>query len=153
GGPDGSGSGFGESLVPIEGSLSPFVGEMICQLGAYSGPRCNIQITSRGWSHFADENGQNGFDAFVFSSHTLDGSEAGGQGDSGGPVITLASPGFYAMGTVTGSANGHDVPCVGIVFFGRKCSSSLLFPSIDQAVQVTGTFVQVDPNRPPPGGG
>lgn len=51
-----------------------------------------------------------------------------GQGDSGGPVFINVRGGVSAAGLVSAGTTSHEVPCVGIIYKGRLCTSDLLFP-------------------------
>jgi hypothetical protein len=137
----GPGQGTGESLAGISAQSPPFVGELICQLGAFSGPRCDIEVISPGFITF-----NTGADEFEFEGRTRDGSETMGNGDSGGPVITLGSPGFFnAVGTNSAKSLNTPTACVGVQVAGRQCSSAMFFPTIGGDEASTGTTVSIAP--------
>ncbi|MFC0438688.1 hypothetical protein [Kutzneria buriramensis] len=140
GGPDPSGQGLGESLLGISGARRTLAGEMICQLGAFSGPRCNIQILSHATVNI------NGVNIQEIKARTRDGSEGIGQGDSGGPVITLGPPGFViALGINSAEDLSHGVACVGVPIAGRLCSTQMFFNDIADIQPATGTAVVIAP--------
>ena len=140
GGPDASGQGIGESLLGISGARRTLAGELICQLGAFSGPRCDIQILSHATVNI------NGVNIQEIKARTRDGSEGIGDGDSGGPVITLGPPGFViALGINSAEDPSHGVACVGVPIPGRVCSTQMFFNDIADIQPATGTSVVIAP--------
>lgn len=140
GGPDPSGQGIGESLAGISSVSFAAIGELVCQLGAFSGPRCNIKTTAEGFIYL------NGSPVLTIQAQTTDGSEAIGNGDSGGPVITLGPPGFFvAVGTNSAQDLNSLTSCVGVQVPGRECSSRMWFTEVVSAQSTTGTSVSIAP--------
>jgi hypothetical protein len=147
GGPDPTGQGIGESLAGVSSVAAPVIGELICQQGAFSGPRCNIEVNTFG---FISPSGTSG--TFLeYGASTTDGGyqgsfEAIGQGDSGGPVITLGPPGFLvAIGTNSAQNPNTPTPCVGVIIPGRECSSTMYFENIGEDETGTVTSVSIAP--------
>jgi hypothetical protein len=140
GGPDGTGQGIGESLAGIQSARRTLAGELICNQGAFSGPRCNIQILSHATITI------NGVKIQEIKARTRDGSEAIGNGDSGGPVISLGKPGFLvALGINSAEDPSHAVACVGVSPPGRTCSTQMFFNDIADVEPATGTVVAIAP--------
>ncbi|HEX5494371.1 MAG TPA: hypothetical protein VFX70_07350 [Mycobacteriales bacterium] len=119
-GSDISGNGVGETNDPVSTvRVTPTpAGTMICTDGAFSGEICNAK--SDGPMDYT----LNGI-ATVFHgvfAHQINGTNLSGNGDSGGPVISLQGSSVEAEGIISGGDPGFDVPCTGVPIM-RTCSS------------------------------
>jgi hypothetical protein len=115
------GSGVGEFSKPVIGALHSYVGDWVCQSGAYSGATCNIQVKATGvwiWVGY--------WIAGNVMAEQVNHTNMMGNGDSGGPVFSLAWWDYgltYAKGTNTAIDLGTTVACTGVpAGGGRNCA-------------------------------
>ncbi|MFG1840132.1 hypothetical protein [Micromonospora sp. NPDC049175] len=115
----------------VIGATPSQVGNWVCSSGAYSGTRCSIQVKARNLCinvrNFGTVCGQ------VQAENTT-GTNAVGQGDSGGPVeIVNAANTLQVWATGTNTAiddTNTTVPCTGYVTTGRVCAWRFYYEDI-----------------------
>jgi hypothetical protein len=128
----------GQALATVKGADAVQVGDVVSQSGAWSGERTGIKISDTEAEWTLETNDGLEYDAFGAYGATSNKAEAAGQGDSGGPVFINVKGGVSAVGLVSAGTTAHLVPCVGIIYKDRKCSSDLLFPLM------TGTSTSIE---------
>jgi hypothetical protein len=123
------------------------VGDAVCDSGAFSGELCGMHATATGVTiQIVDEQGntictcQNMVQADQPTS-----INAGGNGDSGGPVFAVNSDGSVsARGTLSAEDLSREVPCSGVpTGNSRKCSSRVFFPDITFELADAGVGVLI----------
>jgi hypothetical protein len=139
GGVDPKGNGLLEKAAGIDGSTKNFVGNTVCTSGAYSGEICGLKIenTNATWRVLYS-------DGTVVVVHGLliknpKGTNAAGQGDSGGPVYSYANAGLVAArGIISTGVGGTTTQCTGVLHLGnnphlkeRTCYSQIYVPDIN----------------------
>ena len=115
----------------VIGATASQVGNFVCTSGAYSGTRCSIQVKARNLCinvrNFGTVCGQ------VQAENTT-GTNAVGQGDSGGPVEIVNAANtlqVWATGTTTAIDDTNTtVPCTGYVTTGRVCAWRMYYEDI-----------------------
>lgn len=97
------------TLSAIKGAANPIVNDEVCYSGSYSGHVCDNVVTATGvlvcYSPTMCYQGQS------FTSQQ-NGIPAAGNGDSGGPVYTIATGGVRAAGIISGIVSGTPT-CTG----------------------------------------
>ncbi|MEU4474130.1 hypothetical protein [Micromonospora sp. NPDC023888] len=128
---DAAGQVVSEFNNQVIGASASQVGNWVCTSGAYSGTRCSIQVRARNLCinvrNFGTVCGQ------VQAENTT-GTNAVGQGDSGGPVeIVNAANTLQVWATGTNTAiddTNTSVPCTGYVPTGRVCAWRFYYEDI-----------------------
>ncbi|MEU7589724.1 hypothetical protein AB0A95_25925 [Micromonospora sp. NPDC049230] len=128
---DAAGAVVSEFNNQVIGASASQVGNWVCTSGAYSGTRCSIQVRARNLCinvrNFGTVCGQ------VQAENTT-GTNAVGQGDSGGPVeIVNAANTLQVWATGTNTAiddTNTSVPCTGYVTTGRVCAWRFYYEDI-----------------------
>jgi hypothetical protein len=156
--PGGAGNGvyWGESINPpsslgsnsgvtIGSTENNVVGAFVCNSAAFSGTICNIQIqlAKVTFSFSQPENGVQNMNHMSLGVKQPDSSgvtAANGQGDSGGPILSVVSSRGRAYGVISGmyTGNGWNAPCVGYRPAGRICSRSVWFGDIRTILSTVG---------------
>jgi hypothetical protein len=135
-----TGFGVSERVNRVIGQLGNNFGDRVCTSGAYSGTRCNIMITGPNTtqSFLMPDGTVVTYSRLVFAQQQ-GGLNAGGTGDSGGPVFSFGSDeiSVQARGTLTGADTPNSpVTCTGVL--GRACSSSVWYTTIALALNGFG---------------
>lgn len=116
------GVGAGEFSNAVSGATRSFVGNFICTSGAYSGTRCNSKVTA------VNQTINIGYLVYeTVRAEQQDRQAAIGNGDSGGPVYSVASDNtkVIAKGTNTAIDLSTARPCTGVptgTNGGRQCA-------------------------------
>ncbi|GAA0412033.1 hypothetical protein GCM10009530_75740 [Microbispora corallina] len=138
------GPGGGEYTNPVAGRHFNHPGDYVCTSGAYSGTRCGIEIvdTNVTQTFFLGGKPVGPFNRLVLAEQ-VDGANAGGNGDSGGPVIEVDpvdTSKVWAKGIFTGlDAGGSPVACTGVpTSASRQCSWRIWYTSIAQILNSFG---------------
>ena len=132
------GVGVGEFSKPVIGWQYNYVGDYLCQSGAYSGATCNIKVTAV--NQFVTLSGTTMYP--LVRVEQVSRRAWAGQGDSGGPVFNLAWWDYgktYARGTVSGGDGSTATACQGVQ--GRLCSWRGWFAPIDVALNERGATI------------
>lgn len=127
------GVGTGELTKLVVGSSRSRVGDFLCTSGAFSGSRCNIRVQA------INQTISVGYLIFqAVMAEQIDRTNAAGNGDSGGPVLSLsADPNkVIAKGTITAIDSFAPAPCTGVPAGGGRTCSWRMF-SIDVADSLT----------------
>ncbi|MBM0279462.1 chymotrypsin family serine protease [Micromonospora tarensis] len=128
---DAAGNVVSEFSNQVIGASASQVGNWVCTSGAYSGTRCSIQVKARNLCinvrNFGQVCGQ------VQAENTT-GTNAVGQGDSGGPVeIVNAANTLQVWATGTNTAiddTNTSTACTGYVTTGRVCAWRFYYEDI-----------------------
>jgi streptogrisin D len=133
------------SGVTVGGTEDNVVGAFVCNSGSFSGTVCNIQIrlAKVTFSFDQPENGVQNMNNMSLGEKMADSSgiaAANGNGDSGGPIVSLVSNRARAYGVISGmyTGGGWDAPCVGYRPAGRHCSRSVWFGDIRTILGTVG---------------
>jgi len=125
------------------------VGNFVCSSGSFSGTRCRIQVASINQCINLTTVSEGTVQVCgQVRANQIDGTNAGGQGDSGGPVITTVAGDatrVIARGTVSARPGGLIVPCTGYVPNNRECSSGLFYEDISPGLAAVGASLLVTP--------
>jgi hypothetical protein len=121
-------------------------GIYVCTSGALSGTICNIKVNfSPVTQSFALPNGGTATYTRLAIGDQQQGLNAGGTGDSGGPVFQPGSDTttVWANGTVTGADSvNYPVPCTGTPGSStRKCSSRVWYTSVSASLDLYGAQI------------
>jgi hypothetical protein len=140
------GPGTGEFTNPVLGRHFNNVGDYVCTSGAYSGTRCNIKIVESGVTQtFTKPGGIKLTFSRLALAEQQDGLNAGGNGDSGGPVLEVGSDPttVWAKGTLTGNdPTNAAATCTGVPASStRKCSSRIWYTSVAQSLNNFGATI------------
>lgn len=108
------------------------MGESVCSSGAFSGNRCSITVKDTNVTIEAcDENGQNcKYFADQVQAERGDHTNAGGQGDSGGPVYLPLAEGANARGINTAIDPRNLTTCTGDTSGNRECSWRIWYGAV-----------------------
>jgi hypothetical protein len=121
------GVGVGEFSKPVAGAWDSYPGLWICTSGSFSGARCNIVIRAvNEWI-----NTTIGWMGPLTRAEQVQGQNAAGQGDSGGPAFALTSDlsRMIAVGTISaGDVGAARTACTGVQ--GRLCSWRIWFADV-----------------------
>jgi len=135
------GPGTGEFTNRVTGAGANRVGDFVCTSGALSGTRCNIKIVALNETVLVGPtvNGTINVTGLV-RAEQQNFTNAGGQGDSGGPVFAVGADAttVSARGTIT-ALDGFNQPvtCTGVIN-GRLCSWRIWYASINTALSLYG---------------
>jgi hypothetical protein len=131
---DPSGAGVGETFTIVDGSGSTELGDLLCTSGGFSGERCGLVVTETD----TRESG-------IRHLHELEqvaGRNAGGEGDSGGPVYSKNPDGsVQARATITSGDGTTQVACTGYAPPGRRCFWRIWVSDLPTAMSRYGTVV------------
>jgi streptogrisin D len=142
--PDDPGS---NDAVAVAGVGPNFVGNYICNSGAYSGTICGSQIitTDVTITYTKEANGVQRVTNLVFAMNLPadENSAFSGQGDSGGPMVSITSDGrVRALGVASGHPSGPYVrPCKGYNYPGRECSYASYYADLSSALGALGVRI------------
>ncbi len=131
------GVGTGEFSKPVVGASRSYVGHWLCTSGAYSGARCNIRVRATNQTIYA------GYYIYgLVRAEQVNYTNAAGQGDSGGPVFSLASDTskVIAKGTITGGDDATRVACTGVTN-GRVCSWRIYYADVADSLARYGATI------------
>lgn len=125
------GANTSNGAVAVFGYVTPIVGAAVCYSGAPSGTVCGNTVTHTdvnvAYGDWPNQLFYNGLTRTVQD----DGISAAGNGDSGGPVVVIATGGYpYAAGIISGMSSAGD-SCEGDPSTTtRKCSATLYFAPV-----------------------
>jgi hypothetical protein len=119
----------------VVGARSSQVGNVVCTSGAASGSRCTIDVNAVDQCQVF----RTPFDGNIeicglVRADQRNGTNAGGQGDSGGPVVMFDGTDTsraFATGTYTGGDDNRVVACTGYVTTNRTCWSRAWYVDIN----------------------
>ncbi|GAB1690997.1 hypothetical protein [Krasilnikovia sp. M28-CT-15] len=133
------GNSTASTSQPVAGTSANIVGDYMCTLGAYSGGICDVAVAA--------------VDEFIFTTVGLMGplvraeqvqhTSAAGEGDSGGPVISLTGPNWSVLnanGTISAGDDATRAPCVGEQ--GRICAWRIWYADVNQALARHGATLR-----------
>ena len=134
------GVGTGEYSNPVIGALHSYVGDWLCDSGGYSGTRCGIQVKATGVTINIGYLVYN-----TVRAEQVDHTNAIGNGDSGGPVFSLASWDYskiWAKGTNTAIDLSTSVPCTGVPSGGgRSCAWRMYYVDVVNSLNYYGASI------------
>jgi hypothetical protein len=125
------GDAWGSSSRPVAGTAPNYVGGYMCTLGGYSGTRCDVVVQGVDEWIFTDV----GWLGPLVRAEQAQYTNAAGEGDSGGPVISLTGPNWsqlMANGTITALGSDALTSCTGAQ--GRLCSWRIWYADINLAL-------------------
>ncbi|MFJ2868918.1 trypsin-like serine protease [Kitasatospora sp. NPDC087314] len=131
-----SGDSRPQSRTSMVGSAQSHPGDFVCSSGAASGDICNIQVVATDRTVYTEDSGTHG--PMVQAQQLTANTSAGGQGDSGGPVLTITNFGTTARGVI--SSGRVNVPCTG--YQNRICYSTLFYSDISSALSIVRGLAQ-----------
>lgn len=133
------GVGSGEFSKPVTGAAHSYVGDWLCDSGAYSGARCGIQVKAVNVTIYV------GYYIYqTVRAEKVDLTAAIGNGDSGGPVFSLsADPNrVIAKGTNTAIDLGTQAPCTGIPESStRRCAWRFYYVDVVNSLNAYGASI------------
>lgn len=153
---DPKGHGLLERSAGIDGATQNSVGDKVCTSGSYSGEICGLTImnTNASWRVAYSD----GTVATVTGLQIKNpkGTNAAGQGDSGGPVYSYVNAGLVAArGIISSGVNGTKTQCTGVLhpannthFPPRTCYSQIYVPDVN-AILRSPSLPRVALNREP----
>jgi hypothetical protein len=106
------GDAWSSSSRPVAGTAANYVGDYMCTLGAYSGTRCDVVVQGINEFHYTPDGLRGPLVRAEQAQHT----NAGNDGDSGGPVISLTGPNWsvlMANGIISHGDPATQVGCTG----------------------------------------
>jgi streptogrisin D len=132
----------------VAGATSNNIDDTVCTSGAFSGTICDGRIlaTNVTISYVPAENGVGRVTNLVWAEKlpANDSSAIAGQGDSGGPVISVRSDGkVLARGIISGIDAVLLKPCQGWAFPGRQCSPSVFYADVTRVMNTVGVHLNV----------
>lgn len=139
-GSDITGNGVGETDDPVSSlpSGATPAGTMICTDGAFSGEICDAQ--SDGAINYTLSGNPTTFHGVL--AHQIAGTNLSGNGDSGGPVVTLLGSSVRAEGIISGGDPSTTVRCTGVPVM-RTCTSSSVYVPIGPAIAAMNTLLLI----------
>ena len=133
------------TILFVAGADRNVLGDMIFTDGSRSGFRSNIKVTKVNAVEFIPVNGVLQLMSPLIVADQVDGQNAAGSGDSGGPVGTLSADLEHvtARGTLTGITTGSTTAtCTGIPASStRSCSSHVFFAPITGSLGTLGATI------------
>ncbi|MEV4637308.1 hypothetical protein AB0J80_08150 [Actinoplanes sp. NPDC049548] len=138
------------SYVAVSGAGTNLVDRTICASGAFSGTQCGATIRATNVIVVYDPptNGVGRVTNLVWAQNLPANSSSAfvGQGDSGGPITSLASGGrVQAQGIISGIETGSDGAdlrtCKGYNYPGRQCSYSFYYADLSGAMSAVGVRI------------
>lgn len=135
--------GSGQSGRAVKGSAANHAGDYVCTEGSFSGTRCDIRVMDTGSTINVIGYGQM---RDMVTADNIHGEDAAGNGDSGGPVVSVTTGGVLARGTISAMNNDQFVECVGVPGVaddedGRHCSSEIFYPDIQYQLSGVGVHL------------
>lgn len=134
------GSGVNEFSKPVVGASHSYVGDWICDSGAYSGATCNIQVKAT--------NVTLNVGYYIYQTvmaEQVNHTNAVGNGDSGGPAFSLAWYDYnkvIAKGTNTAIDLNTQVPCTGVpAGNGRACAWRMYYVDVVNSLNAYGASI------------
>ncbi len=140
-----SGAWNSASTLSVAGFGDVGVNDLVCTAGGNSGDHCDIMVTSLDASVVDADGSFETIKAVQQSSSNI----AAMQGDSGGPVLSLAnvsSGEVKAVGMIQAQGNPPNPSCPGNVNFPASCSSTVYFTSMRTIVKYTPGLTLVTVN-------
>lgn len=126
------------------GTVTNLPGATICHSGAFSGTQCNARIISAN-NTITIEPALNGVSRItgLVQAQSTDDTAFAGEGDSGGPVTSVAANGgIIGRGIMSAIRTGSALrPCKGYAYAGRQCSWIVFYADLQTAAQVLGVRV------------
>ncbi|MFI9825855.1 hypothetical protein ACIHFC_36595 [Streptomyces sp. NPDC052013] len=116
----------GANPVKVRGFSTSNVGDRVCTSGAFSGLRCDISVTSITSAVWA----KNHWVKNLVEARRQIGTNAVGDGDSGGPVEQFAGDGLggiYAKGIILAGDDSQPAPCTGIPTSPTRTCTSVVY--------------------------
>ena len=133
------------SILFVSGADRNVLGDIVFTDGSLSGFRSNIKVTKVNAVEFLPVNGVLQLMSPLIVADQLNGQNAAGNGDSGGPVGTLSADlqHVQARGTITGITTGSTTAtCTGIPASAtRTCSSHVFFAPITGSLGTLGATI------------
>lgn len=140
------GNPSGQTAIAVNGEGGSAVGESMCTSGAFSGQRCSVIVKATNLTiRMCDNNGQNCVTVSdEVRAEQSNYTNAGGNGDSGGPVYHAQSGGANAAGTLSAYDPTTEVACTGDPTSStRKCGWRIYYPDILNELNDFGYTVAV----------
>jgi streptogrisin D len=136
----------GQQGRSVKGSAANNVGDYVCTEGSFSGTLCNIRVAQVGMTVNITNYGRTE-DMVRANTSNANRQAASGNGDSGGPVVSITTGGVLARGTISAMNADSFVPCPGVPGVpadqeGRHCSTEMFYPDI--RVQLAGVGVRLN---------
>jgi hypothetical protein len=134
------GVGSGEFSKPVIGAARSYVGDWLCTSGAYSGARCGIQVRATNVTIWVGS-------YYIYQlvrAEQVNYQNAIGNGDSGGPVFSLAADHskVIAKGTNTAIDLGTQVACTGIPASAtRRCAWRMYYVDVVNSLNAYGASI------------
>lgn len=138
---DPTGVGTLEMTAGLDGLATNEVGDEVCTSGAYSGEICGLEITDTAVQWVVD---YGDLAAIVTGLEVTNpnGTNAAGEGDSGGPIYSYVNAGLVAArGTISSADADFPAPCTGVLTRAdnpdnppRQCASVIMGPDINNIV-------------------
>lgn len=134
--------GEGQQGRSVKGSAANNVGDYVCTEGSFSGTLCNIRVAQVGMVVNITDYGRT---ENMVRANTSNASRqaTSGNGDSGGPVVSITTGGVLARGTISAMNMNSQVPCPGVPGApvdeeGRHCSTEMFYPDIRVQMAAVG---------------
>ncbi|MFD4676382.1 hypothetical protein ACFWNN_42135 [Lentzea sp. NPDC058450] len=121
-------------LKTVQGYADLSINDWVCTSGANTGVHCGLQVDNLLIAY------NDGFGVFwTIRAHQRQGGIAGGQGDSGGPVLVPYANGKVgAAGMIQGSLGPQTTACGSVRVGGIVCGTELEFSSTRTIAQEVG---------------
>jgi hypothetical protein len=124
----------GQQGRSVKGSAANNVGDYVCTEGSFSGTLCNIRVAQVGMVVNITDYGRTQ-DMVRANTNNATRQATSGNGDSGGPVVSITTGGVLARGTISAMNTNAQVPCPGVPGVpegeeGRHCSTEMFYPDI-----------------------
>jgi hypothetical protein len=138
--------GSGQQGRSVKGSAANNVGDYVCTEGSFSGTLCNIRIAQVGMVVNIRDYGRT-VDMVRANTSNASRQATSGNGDSGGPVVSVTTGGVLARGTISAMNMNSLVDCPGVPGVpaneeGRHCSTEMFYP--DLRIQMAGVGVRLN---------
>lgn len=136
----------GQQGRSVKGSAANNVGDLVCTEGSFSGTLCNIRVAQVGMTINIAGYGRTQ-DMVRANTSNATRQATAGNGDSGGPVVSITANGVLARGTISAINGSAIVPCPGVPGVpegqdGRHCATEMFYPDI--RVQLAGVGVRLN---------
>ncbi|MFD8494839.1 hypothetical protein [Amycolatopsis sp. NPDC059657] len=120
-------SGFG---YPVNDWSDPFIGEYVCDSGAYSGEVCPTRVAATD-SFINGSDGGTG-PGYVTENSSIDYHGSAGEGDSGGASFTVRGDAVIATGMIVAGYIDSQAPCSpGAMEMPRLCFHTVFHNNIE----------------------
>ncbi len=136
------GDAWSSSSRPVAGTAVNYVGDYMCTLGAFSGTRCDVVV--QGIDEY--RSGPDGLRGPLVRAEQLQHTSAGGDGDSGGPVISLTGRNWsllMANGTISQGDPATQVGCTGVTQ--GSCYWRIWYADINRTLSQYGASIVIGP--------